>query len=118
MNESAVKAMAERQGIYETLAGMGREVVIEIPLYADFTGLPIEELNLGARSFNGLKRAGINTVGRLAKAVSENELPRIRNLGKVSIREINETLLNESYSRLSESAKDSFITGTMERNGI
>jgi DNA-directed RNA polymerase subunit alpha len=51
----------------------------------------IEELELGVRSYNCLKRAGIQTVGDLISK-SENELAAIPNFGKKSIDEVVETL--------------------------
>jgi DNA-directed RNA polymerase subunit alpha len=51
----------------------------------------IEELELGVRSYNCLKRAGIQTVGDLITK-SEGELAAIPNFGKKSIDEVVETL--------------------------
>ncbi len=51
----------------------------------------IEELELGVRSYNCLKRAGIQTVGDLVSK-SEAELNAIPNFGKKSIDEVIETL--------------------------
>src|ERR1700751_813072 len=51
----------------------------------------IEELELGVRSHNCLKRAGIQTVGDLVSK-SESELAAIPNFGKKSIDEVIETL--------------------------
>jgi DNA-directed RNA polymerase subunit alpha len=51
----------------------------------------IEELELGVRSYNCLKRAGIQTVGDLISK-SEGELAAIPNFGKKSIDEVVETL--------------------------
>jgi DNA-directed RNA polymerase subunit alpha len=51
----------------------------------------IEELELGVRSYNCLKRAGIQTVGDLV-AKTEGELNAIPNFGKKSIDEVIETL--------------------------
>jgi DNA-directed RNA polymerase subunit alpha len=51
----------------------------------------IEELELGVRSYNCLKRAGIQTVGDLISK-SEGELNAIPNFGKKSIDEVIETL--------------------------
>lgn len=47
----------------------------------------IEEMNLSVRSFNCLKRAGINTSGDLFDK-TEAELMKVRNLGKKSLREV------------------------------
>ena len=47
----------------------------------------IEELDLSVRSFNCLKRAGINTVADLVSK-SEAEMMRVRNLGRKSLEEV------------------------------
>src|SRR6478736_2448578 len=49
--------------------------------------ITIEELNLSVRSYNCLKREGINTVGDLVQK-SESELMDIRNFGQKSIDEV------------------------------
>ena len=51
----------------------------------------IEELELGVRSYNCLKRAGVQTVGELVRK-SESELNAIPNFGRKSIEEVQETL--------------------------
>ncbi len=52
---------------------------------------PIEELELGVRSYYCLKRVGIETIGDLVSK-SEGELAAIPNFGKKSIEEVKETL--------------------------
>ncbi len=54
--------------------------------------MPIEELDLSVRSFNCLKRAGINTVGELT-AKSDEDMMKVRNLGKKSLEEVKEKLV-------------------------
>ena len=54
--------------------------------------ITIEELNLSVRSYNCLKREGINTVGELVQK-SEAELMDIRNFGQKSIDEVKEKLI-------------------------
>ncbi len=49
--------------------------------------MTIEELDLSVRSFNCLKRAGINTVDDLINK-SPDEMMRVRNLGKKSLEEV------------------------------
>src|SRR5436190_12834782 len=53
--------------------------------------LTIEDLNLSVRSYNCLKREGINTVGDLVQR-SEQELMDIRNFGQKSIEEVKQKL--------------------------
>jgi DNA-directed RNA polymerase subunit alpha len=62
-----------------------------VPLPGEEWGILIEELELGVRSYNCLKRAGIQTVGDLISK-SEAELNAIPNFGKKSIDEVIETL--------------------------
>ena len=62
-----------------------------LALQGEEWGILIEELELGVRSYNCLKRAGIQTVGDLISK-SEAELNAIPNFGKKSIDEVIETL--------------------------
>src|SRR2546430_3434690 len=66
-------------------AGAAAEAQAEPALAHRMEDFPIEELELGVRSYNCLKRAGIETIGDLVTK-SENELAAIPNLGKKSIR--------------------------------
>ena len=49
--------------------------------------MSIEELDLSARSYNCLKRAGINTVEDLANK-TEDKMMKVRNLGRKSLEEV------------------------------
>ena len=49
--------------------------------------MTIEELDLSVRSFNCLKRAGINTVADLLDK-SEEDMMKVRNLGRKSLEEV------------------------------
>lgn len=49
--------------------------------------MTIEDIDLSVRSYNCLKRAGINTVADLTKK-SENDLAKVKNLGKRSLEEV------------------------------
>jgi DNA-directed RNA polymerase subunit alpha len=62
-----------------------------VSLAGGMENFPIEELELGVRSYNCLKRVGIETIGDLVTK-SENELAAIPNFGKKSIEEVKETL--------------------------
>ena len=49
--------------------------------------MSIDELELSVRSYNCLKRAGLNTVAELA-AKSEEDMIKVRNLGRKSLEEV------------------------------
>jgi DNA-directed RNA polymerase subunit alpha len=72
-------------------AAQAEQVAAETPLAHGMENFPIEELELGVRSYNCLKRVGIETIGDLVMK-SENELGAIPNFGKKSIEEVKETL--------------------------
>ncbi len=62
---------------------------------------PVEDLELTVRSYNCLKREGVDTIGQLA-TMTEEELMNIRNLGMKSVDEIRSKLLEYGYSLESE----------------
>ncbi len=65
---------------------------VEVPSTSHgMENFPIEELELGVRSYNCLKRVGIETIGDLTSK-SEGELAAIPNFGRKSIEEVRETL--------------------------
>ena len=63
--------------------------------------MTIEELDLSVRSFNCLKRAGINTVEDLINK-SEEEMMKVRNLGKKSLEEVIAKLRSLGFNLTSE----------------
>ncbi len=78
----------------ERIEGFGEavgEAEAEAPQAHGMENFPIEELELGVRSYNCLKRVGIETIGDLVTK-TESELAAIPNFGKKSIEEVRETL--------------------------
>ena len=71
------------------------EAVPEATAAHGMENFPIEELELGVRSYNCLKRVGIETIGDLVSK-TEIELGAIPNFGKKSIEEVKETLAAHS----------------------
>ena len=71
--------------------GDGAGGLAAVPAADGMDDILIEELELGVRSYNCLKRAGIQTIGDLVLK-SENELSAIPNFGRKSIEEVKETL--------------------------
>jgi DNA-directed RNA polymerase subunit alpha len=62
---------------------------------------PVEDLELTVRSYNCLKREGVDTIGQLA-TMTEEELMNIRNLGMKSVDEIRSKLIEYGYALESE----------------
>lgn len=59
--------------------------------------MTIEELDLSVRSYNCLKRAGINTVQELTTK-TEEDMMKVRNLGRKSLEEVQEKLVELGLS--------------------
>ena len=87
----AARIMTEHLNLFVTLSqeAMDAEIMVE----KDDKGkekaleMTIEELDLSVRSFNCLKRAGINTVEDLINK-SEDEMMKVRTLGRKSLEEV------------------------------
>ena len=90
--EAAVAAGNGSPGAGEPVAAPGADGLDEIL---------IEELELGVRSYNCLKRAGIQNVGELVRK-SESELNAIPNFGRKSVEEVQETLRARGLSLRAE----------------
>lgn len=78
------------------------EIITELNKISDVAGLlvdkeedpvlktletPVEELDLSVRAYNCLKRAGLHSLSDLT-SMTENEMMKIRNLGKKSLKEV------------------------------
>jgi carbon monoxide dehydrogenase subunit G len=77
--------------------------------------IPIQELNLAARSYNSLKGEGIDTVGQLV-ARTESDLLAIKNIGDRSVAEIEEKLRDIGL-RLAEAEPAPATVPTAASNG-
>jgi DNA-directed RNA polymerase subunit alpha len=76
----------------EGMSGPAAEAEATEPSLAHgMENFPIEELELGVRSYNCLKRVGIETIGDLVSK-TENELSAIPNFGRKSIEEVKDAL--------------------------
>ncbi len=79
------------EGFGEAPSSDGDSAAAGVSLAGGMENFPIEELELGVRSYNCLKRVGIETIGDLVTK-TESELAAIPNFGKKSIEEVKETL--------------------------
>ena len=89
----AARVLTEHLNLFVNLSeeAIGAEIMVE----KDDKGkekaleMTIEELDLSVRSFNCLKRAGINTVEDLINK-SEDEMMKVRNLGRKRCKQVSE----------------------------
>lgn len=91
----AAKIMNEHLNLFITLTDHVNDVEIMVQKEEDkkekVLEMTIEELDLSVRSYNCLKRAGINTVDELAQK-SEEDMMKVRNLGRKSLEEVQKKL--------------------------
>jgi DNA-directed RNA polymerase subunit alpha len=91
----AAKIMTEHLEVFVNLTDEARQVEVmvekEETQKEKMLEMTIEELDLSVRSYNCLKRAGINTVEELTNK-SEPEMMKVRNLGRKSLEEVKNKL--------------------------
>lgn len=83
----AAKILTEHLDIFVNLTDEAKNAEIMVEKEEKMLEMTIEELDLSVRSYNCLKRAGINTVQELTNK-SEPEMIKVRNLGRKSLEEV------------------------------
>lgn len=90
----AARIINDHMMLFEAQAAtdLGGETFAELPEEGETVlDTPIEDLDLTVRSFNCLKRQGVNTIGQLNQC-TEADLLNIRNFGAKSIEEVKDKL--------------------------
>lgn len=97
----AAKILTEHLNIFVNLSDEARQAEIMVEKEEaekeKMLVMTIEELDLSVRSYNCLKRAGINTIQELTNK-SEAEMIKVRNLGRKSLEEVKQKLVNLDLS--------------------
>ena len=92
---------------------------LRFPVYLGqaLTEAPLEDLELSVRSYNCLKRAGMQTVGDVVESIeTRTDLMRIRNLGMRSANEIMQAIMEYQYFLLSDEGKIRYLKRVEELN--
>jgi DNA-directed RNA polymerase subunit alpha len=91
----AAKIVTEHLRLFLELTDSGHELEIMVEKEEEekdrVLEMAIEELDLSVRSYNCLKRAGIDSVEELTRK-TEEDMMKVRNLGKKSLQEVKEKL--------------------------
>lgn len=92
----AAKILVEHLNMFVELTDIAMNMEVMSEIQNDTTNkvldMTIEELDFSVRSYNCLKRAGIQTVQDLASK-TEDDMIKVRNLGKKSLKEVKEKLI-------------------------
>ena len=99
MEESDMKTEQRQtlQGIMNNMEGVelkekhGGQFHFRLHLTEKMRNTPLEALELGQRSYNCLKRAGINNVSELVTK-NQEDMMKVRNLGRKSLEEVEQKL--------------------------
>ena len=91
----AAKVLSEHLNLFVNLSDAAQDLSVIAEKPDDTTGktleMSIDELELSVRSYNCLKRAGINTVAELCDKTPD-DMMKVRNLGRKSMEEVEEKL--------------------------
>lgn len=82
-----------------------------------YLGMTIEEMDLSVRSYNCLKRAGIETVGDLISKTMD-DMMKVRNLGRKSLEEVEHKLAMMGLSFQESPEDDTPIMGEVIEGGL
>ncbi len=91
----AAKVLSEHLNLFINLSDAAQDLSVIADKPDDTTGrtleMSIDELELSVRSYNCLKRAGINTVAELCDKTPD-DMMKVRNLGRKSMEEVEQKL--------------------------
>lgn len=106
----------EQHGLVQTLHTVfGKNLPVAIPMSRTTCEASIEEMELSVRAYNALRRTNVTTVGHLADITMAGELPRLRNLGAKSYREIQTKLLCYAYHHAAPVWRREFLENLLEK---
>lgn len=110
-------AAAEQIGLPLTIYSFfGNGIRVNLELSKAACDTVIEDLTFSVRSQNALKRAGLFTVRDVVRALSQDELGKIRNLGRKSISEIKTRILVFGYEALGTEGRLDFFRDIIAHN--
>lgn len=109
--------MTDLIGFPETLSQFPLPAKIKINMSQELWDTPITQDLFKARSYNGLKRASLETIGMVSERImTETGLSNVRMLGVKSINEIKQTIATMAYEQLSQKEKCLFWEEFLELN--
>ena len=97
----AAKLLSEHLNLFINLSERAQDMSVIVSKEEENPGktleMSIDELELSVRSYNCLKRAGINTVAELCDKTPD-DMMKVRNLGRKSMEEVEQKLLDLGLS--------------------
>ena len=110
---------ANENGLINTLySAFGNNINTSIAFSQSACDAGIDSIEFSVRASNALKRSGLLTIGSVIDAIMNDELLRVRNLGRKSYNEIKTKILLYGYKRLTEREKIAFFYYLVSNNTL
>ena len=110
---------AKSNGLINTLySAFGNNINTSIAFSQSACDAGIDSIEFSVRASNALKRSGLMTIGSVIDAIMNEELLRVRNLGRKSYNEIKTKILLYGYKRLTEREKIAFFYYLVSNNTL
>ncbi len=110
---------ANENGLINTLySAFGNNINTSIAFSQSACDAGIDSIEFSVRASNALKRSGLMTIGSVIDAILNDELLRVRNLGRKSYNEIKTKILLYGYKRLTEREKIAFFYYLVSNNTL
>ena len=110
---------AKSNGLINTLySAFGNNINTSIAFSQSSCDAGMDSIEFSARASNALKRSGLLTIGSVIDAIMNDELLRVRNLGRKSYNEIKTKILLYGYKRLTEREKIAFFYYLVSNNTL
>lgn len=110
---------AKSNGLINTLySAFGNNINMSIAFSQSACDAGIDSIEFSVRASNALKRSGLMTIGSVIDAIMNEELLRVRNLGRKSYNEIKTKILLYGYERLTEREKIAFFYYLVSNNTL
>ena len=78
----------------------------------------INVLSLDTRSYNGLRRSGVHTIGDILSVIENGKIFQLKNIGRKSVNRILYELCAYQYKRLSGGKQDKYLMEIVKMNTI
>ena len=99
-------------------SAFGNNINISIAFSQSASDAGIDSIEFSVRASNALKRSGLMAIGSVIDAIMNEELLRVRNLGRKSYNEIKTKILLYGYKRLTEREKIAFFYYLISNNTL
>ena len=116
--ETLLKSANENGLIHTLYSASGNNINMGIAFSQSACDAGIDSIEFSVRASNALKRSGLLTIGSVIDAIMNDELLRVRNLGRKSYNEIKTKILLYGYKRLTEREKIVFFYYLVSNNTL